>query len=119
VSETQRYETCSECGEYTGRAGRGDDSIFTDDGVGPLCTQCWAAIQPDAAIKLRRELAEERQEADTIRRQVEVLAREYSHAVRCWGCRLRDLCENASGLKPCSELITAWAARQAKEEDQK
>jgi hypothetical protein len=73
MSDTPRYETCSECGEDTGRAGRGDDSIFTDDGVGPLCTQCWAAIQPDAAIKLRRELAAVKQERDDARRQVRVL----------------------------------------------
>jgi len=83
MSDALRYETCSECGEDTGRAGRGDDSIFTDDGVGPLCTQCWAAIQPDAAIKLRRELAAVTQKRDALckelaeaRRQVDVIAQE-------------------------------------------
>ena len=38
-------EYCSECGEPTGRAGRGDDSIFAEaingsKEYGPLCTNC-------------------------------------------------------------------------------
>lgn len=36
-------ERCCECDEETGRAGRGEDSIFieTDDGeIGPLCETC-------------------------------------------------------------------------------
>jgi hypothetical protein len=61
-----------------------------------------------AAVGYVRELAE-------ARRQAEAMAREFSHAVRCRGCRLRDWCENTAELKPCSELITAWAAQQAKE----
>jgi len=34
-------EYCCECGEATGRAGRGEDSLFTDDGEGPYCAECW------------------------------------------------------------------------------
>ena len=33
-------EYCCECGRPTGRAGRGDDSLFTEDG-GPFCEECW------------------------------------------------------------------------------
>ena len=66
-----------------------------------------------AAMTLSRD--QERQAVATLRRQVEAIAMEYSRAVRCWGCRFRDWCKNASGLKQCSELITDWAAQQAKE----
>lgn len=34
-------EECIECGEYTGHAGPGEDSIYTDDGYGPLCSECY------------------------------------------------------------------------------
>jgi hypothetical protein len=64
---------------------------------------------------VEQDLADARQEADQLRRQVAAIAREYSHAVRCRGCRLRDWCVKSSGLKTCSELITAWSAQQAKE----
>ena len=62
----------------------------------------------DMCRTLERELAE-------ARRQVEAIAMEYSHAVRCRGCRLRDWCINTSGPNPCSGLITAWAAQKAKD----
>jgi hypothetical protein len=40
-----RLEYCCECDQPTGRAGRGDDSIYvinalTKDEVGPLCPEC-------------------------------------------------------------------------------
>uniref|UniRef100_A0A6M3LX22 RING-type domain-containing protein n=1 Tax=viral metagenome TaxID=1070528 RepID=A0A6M3LX22_9ZZZZ len=34
-------EYCLACGEPTGRAGRGDDSIYCDCGSGPFCIECW------------------------------------------------------------------------------
>jgi len=34
-------ERCGECSNPTGRAGRGDDSLYTDDGEGPFCEECW------------------------------------------------------------------------------
>ena len=37
-------ETCCECGCATGRAGRGDDSMYCDDcDAGPFCEDCYAA----------------------------------------------------------------------------
>jgi hypothetical protein len=37
-------EHCCECGEATGRAGRGDDSLYDDDdGSGPYCVGCYQA----------------------------------------------------------------------------
>jgi len=39
---TKRYELCFKCGSPTGRAGRGEDSIYDDgDGSGPYCEDCW------------------------------------------------------------------------------
>jgi hypothetical protein len=36
-----RYEYCFLCGEPTGRAGKGDDSIYCVRGDGPFCEECW------------------------------------------------------------------------------
>lgn len=33
-------ECCCECGEPTGRAGRGEDSIYNEDDEGPFCESC-------------------------------------------------------------------------------
>lgn len=35
----EEYELCIICGSMTGRAGKGDDSIYVD-GVGPYCSSC-------------------------------------------------------------------------------
>ena len=37
-------EYCCQCDTPTGRAGRADDSLFTDDGDGPYCKECWDAL---------------------------------------------------------------------------
>lgn len=34
-------ERCCDCDEPTGRAGRADDSLYTDEGKGPYCPACW------------------------------------------------------------------------------
>ncbi len=34
-------EYCCECDQPTGCAGRGDDSLFTEDDQGPFCWECW------------------------------------------------------------------------------
>lgn len=37
-----RLEYCFKCGEPTGRAGRGEDSLYDDDDdSGPYCETCW------------------------------------------------------------------------------
>ena len=38
------YEHCFKCGGLTGKAGRGDDSIYCVDenvDLGPFCEDCW------------------------------------------------------------------------------
>lgn len=37
-------EYCCECGGETGKAGAGEDSLYTDGGEGPYCEECWAAL---------------------------------------------------------------------------
>jgi hypothetical protein len=34
-------ERCIECDEATGKAGRLDDSLYTDDSEGPFCESCF------------------------------------------------------------------------------
>jgi hypothetical protein len=42
MASNLRYEECAVCGDATGRAGRGDDSIYCDDcDDGPFCLDCW------------------------------------------------------------------------------
>ena len=36
-------EYCSVCDEPTGRAGRGEDSLYVDDD-GPYCSECYEAL---------------------------------------------------------------------------
>jgi hypothetical protein len=35
------YEVCIHCKDLTGRAGRFDDSLYTEDGTGPYCENCF------------------------------------------------------------------------------
>ena len=46
--QEERYEYCTVCSSRTGRAGRGEDSIYCDEceearglEVGPFCEECW------------------------------------------------------------------------------
>lgn len=34
-------ELCCRCDDPTGRAGRADDSLFTDNDLGPYCRDCF------------------------------------------------------------------------------
>lgn len=36
-----RREHCFLCEMPTGRAGRGEDSLYNDAGAGPFCESCW------------------------------------------------------------------------------
>lgn len=41
MNHTIREERCWDCDDPTGRAGRCDDSIYCDCGLGPFCEECW------------------------------------------------------------------------------
>ena len=48
-------ELCSECEEPTGRAGAGEDSLYSDDGeTGPFCEGCFE-LRRDAEIRWHRK----------------------------------------------------------------
>ena len=34
-------EYCCDCGQPTGRAGRGEDSLYTENDEGPFCWECF------------------------------------------------------------------------------
>lgn len=36
-------EVCCKCDEPTGRAGKGEDSLYASNGDGPFCPMCWPA----------------------------------------------------------------------------
>ena len=45
-----KYELCYACNQPTGRAGRGEDSLYLESPngeIGPLCESCWGAFRRD------------------------------------------------------------------------
>lgn len=37
-----RFEHCCNCGDKTGKSGKGDDSLYCEVcGKGPFCEDCW------------------------------------------------------------------------------
>ena len=56
ITPEQRTEYCCQCGDLTGRAGRGEDSIYvtilsTDQEVGPLCESCYDKLRSSGDIQ--------------------------------------------------------------------
>lgn len=39
-------EECSHCGELTGKAGKGEDSLYDVLERGPFCETCWSLTSP-------------------------------------------------------------------------
>ncbi len=46
-------ETCCECDAPTGRAGRGEDSLYAGD-FGPYCGDCWYEVPEMLANEIDR-----------------------------------------------------------------
>ena len=42
--DINKYEYCCMCEEETGKAGKGDDSLYLDDGDGPFCDTCYTLL---------------------------------------------------------------------------
>lgn len=40
-----QHEVCFICSAATGRAGKGDDSLYDDDDEGPYCEDCWYELK--------------------------------------------------------------------------
>ena len=40
----ERLECCCKCDDPTGKAGKGGDSLFLDNGEGPFCEDCWEDV---------------------------------------------------------------------------
>jgi hypothetical protein len=48
-------ERCCECDTPTGRAGKGEDSLYTDSGEGPFCEDCFPASAIEAEVLQAQE----------------------------------------------------------------
>ena len=58
-------EICINCGDETGKAGKGEDSLYFEDGndqeMGPLCEECFHLANippwcnPDSSVDMRYE----------------------------------------------------------------
>jgi len=40
----ETLEHCYDCGEPTGNAGKGEDSLYIGDNDGPYCGDCWERL---------------------------------------------------------------------------
>lgn len=95
-------ERCTDCGEPTDRAGAADDSIYTSEGLGPFCDECWD--EGHAMDRLAARIAQLESDLDTLK----AAAREYVYARSCMAVRLQD--PSMAGWK---EYETAAAALEA------
>ena len=60
-----KKELCSNCGDETGKAGKGEDSLYVEEGTpneqGPLCEECYRLwfippwCDPDSGVDMRYE----------------------------------------------------------------
>ena len=50
----KRLERCCHCDEPTGRAGRGDDSLYDRLERGPYCGDCWDTLFEEAEAEIAR-----------------------------------------------------------------
>lgn len=41
-------ELCIDCGAHTGNAGRGDGSLYDEDGNGPFCRLCYSLYREES-----------------------------------------------------------------------
>lgn len=80
-------DRCCKCDELTGRAGKGDDSIYAEDGEGPFCVRCHReycenqGYDSPAAVKLAAAVREA--EAENVRLR-EALANVLAEWRSCW-----------------------------------
>lgn len=44
----ETLEYCCNCNQPTGRAGKADDSLYTEDDEGPFCWDCWERLGHNA-----------------------------------------------------------------------
>lgn len=51
----QKLEYCCQCNQVTGRAGRGEDSLYAADGtpaeLGPLCPTCYETLTHESELE--------------------------------------------------------------------
>ena len=50
------FEECCECGEYTGKSGFDEDSLYCEScGAGPFCESCFDIHETDCAATVQPE----------------------------------------------------------------
>ncbi len=83
-----KIERCCACDEPTDKAGQGEDSLYTDSGIGPFCGSCY-----EGAVNVEIIYVEE----------VNRLAKE----IRAKDAMLEEVCEERDRMKEAVE----WALR--------
>ena len=64
ANKMSELELCISCDELTGRAGKGEDSLYREDDTGPFCEDCFDTLQqgesvePEQDLKANTELGE-------------------------------------------------------------
>lgn len=92
-------ETCCKCDEPTGRAGKGDDSLYRDDRSGPYCEGCFEATPAEKAAFVAEKLGLE---------------------MRCGHCKSAPLRDPPWRCPSCGKLIKSlpWLCRDANQRDE-
>ena len=51
MDKKMKLERCWICDEFTGNTGRGDDSLYDDEGGGAYCSECWKQMKTEGVDK--------------------------------------------------------------------
>lgn len=107
------HEICAACGDATGHAGYGEDSIgYVDGMIGPLCEECNERLRLEIVVDEPIELA--------LREQVrEVELENMALAEQLAACRalLREACETLRKIAWPIDALREDAAREGKQID--
>lgn len=103
----QSYEICIACGNHTGKAGAGEDSIYVGDncGLGPLCEECY----DDVLESVTRDFKDQRVgelEAEVERLGVLVVEAYREALIECGRGQHADSLWRSSDAKKALEVTT-------------
>lgn len=98
------HEICQLCNCVTGKAGKGDGSLYIGDNIGPLCPDCHDIVSPDFEA-LKNQLAAARAENERLR--------DVAEKARCFSTLIRKNKEQIARVLGCYWFTDELAALDA------